>query len=248
MASGKGNTIDMKKLGLSLLFIVIIMSFLYWRYGTSHYTKLGETTFLKTNDIEIKMVTRHEYLPLHYIGDAYSVACKSINTSQFNAWKYDQVEGGWNIIPAPALKCLVADKIECDHLKLAEQAKPFFILADSMTVLVLGQDKLSASFNGCKSFVFWDYKNLPKDLEIQNSADFRHCEEQKIQDKNRGLNYPDVDCRPLNFLNDSKFTFENIKANDTGYLSFSVRSSAFINKEGIKIETNDFGKSWTTKD
>ncbi len=161
------------------------------------------------------MVTRHEYLPLHYIGDAYSVACKSINTSQFSAWKYDQVGGGWNIIPAPALKCLVADKIECDHLKLAEQAKPFFILADSMTVLVLGQDKLSASFNGCKSFVFWDYKNLPKDLEI---------------------------------LNDSKFTFENVKASDTGYLSFSVRSSSFINKEAIKIETNDFGKSWTTKE
>lgn len=237
----------MKKLGMIVLLLLTIMAFLFWRYGISHYTKLGETTFLKTNDIEIKMVTRHEYLPLHYIGDAYSVACKSNSTSQFNAWKYDQVEGGWNIIPSPALKCLVADKIECDHQKLANEAKPFFILIDKITVLVLGQDKLSASFNGCKSFVFWDYKNLPKDLDIQNSADFDRCEAQKIQDKNRGLTYPEVDCRPLNFLNESKFTFEDIKANDSGALSFSVRSSAFKNMEVIKIETNDFGRSWKSR-
>ena len=74
---------------------ILILSVLFYRYGRSHYEKLGETTFLKNEMIELKVITRHEYLPLHYSGDTYSIACKSNQTVNFKEQKSFFIEQGW---------------------------------------------------------------------------------------------------------------------------------------------------------
>ncbi|QDK42682.1 hypothetical protein DOM21_14735 [Bacteriovorax stolpii] len=136
--------------------LIIIIAIIFYRYGRSRYEKLGETTFLKNKTVEIKIITRHEYLPLHYSGDAYSIACKSDQTSNFKEQKSIFVEEGWSTIPSLAFKCDVADSIKCDHQKLSEKAKKYINAFENSTVTSVTEDGVYVSFNGCQSFVHWN--------------------------------------------------------------------------------------------
>ncbi len=223
------------------------MSVLFYRYGRPKYEKLGETTFLKNEMIELKLITRHEYLPLHYSGDAYSVACRSNQTTNFKEQKSLFIEEGWNTVPSLAMSCLVGDSIKCDHQKLSEEAKKNFYLFGNSTIVSITEFGVNVSFTGCQVFTSWNIALLINELKIYESPEFKQCQEYKTKEIKQGIqDTGNMNCFYLNFIK-NKIIFSNVHASDKGVISFSMTSKAFKNGLVFHVESIDFGKTWQTK-
>lgn len=221
---------------------------LFYSYGRSQYEKLGETTFLQNKKIALKLITRREYLPLHYSGDAYSIVCKSNQTTNFKEQKTFFIEQGWNTIPSLALSCLVGDSIKCDHQKLSEEAKRYFYLFGNSTVISITEYGVHVSFNGCQTFASWNIALLINKLEINESPEFRQCQDYNAKVINQGIHDTgNTNCFYLNFIKKNKILFSNVYASDEGVVSFLMTSKIFKNGLVFHIESIDFGKTWQTK-
>ena len=145
----------MKKSNIAIALITVSILGA-WRFCTPHYTKLGETAFYKSENLELKVVTRHEYLPLHYIGDTYTVACKSKNTEVFGPWPNYFIDKGWNVILAPSFKSQSADEVKYDHKILAQEAKKYYEITEPLTIQINNQFRKALSTDGCSTFQYWD--------------------------------------------------------------------------------------------
>ena len=227
---------------------IFIISVFFYRYGRSYNEKLGETTFLKNEMIELRLITRYEYLPLHYSGDTYSVVCKTKQTKNFKAKSNLYIEQGWNTIPSIALNCSVDDKIKCDHRKLSEEAKKYFYFFDRSSIVSISDYGVYVSFNGCQEFAYWDIALLINELKVIHSSDFKKCQENLIKERNQGIpNTMNINCFYLNFIGGNKLVFSNVNASDKGRISFFVTSKAFRRGEVSYVESLDFGKTWNFK-
>src|SRR3989344_4466612 len=91
-----------------LAIIAIVIGYYGYRTFTVHYDKLGELSFYKDANMELKVVLVHENLPFHYVGNSYSIACQSQNTEAPSndeyEWKFYRIEKGWNMTPQAYLR------------------------------------------------------------------------------------------------------------------------------------------------
>lgn len=241
----------MNKYWLSVLLFIIIFGGLwstydFFRAGSS---KLAEATFYKDNNIELKVILIHENIPLHYVGNSYSVACQSKNTispapNDAYELKTFHMNDNWNLVPGAYLGNGKGDNQDQVLQDLVSEAKRLHLVKDEMTVVALGHTGISTSFDGCRSFISWNLKeNIPKDLVIKTTPEYESClVEQK---KDAEMNYPSYrDCADLKFVGTNAPIFENITGSDDGSLSFSVSSGAFADGQTLDFETKDFGKNW----
>lgn len=239
----------LKKIIINVFAIAIAaILVIYYLYGRSRYEKLGETSFFKNRIVELKVITRYEYLPLHYSGDAYSIACKTTQTSNFKEIKSSFIEQGWNAVPSIALKCEVEDGIKCDHKKLSEEAKKYFHLFDSSTIVSVTEYGVYVSFNGCQTFSQWSVADFYNKIKIKESNESIRCQENISREVKQGIqnsNY--INCFYLNFIENNRIVFSKINASDKGTISFWMTSKAFKDDLAIIIESSDFGKTWLVK-
>lgn len=228
----------MKKKYLIWLLLIPLAQ-LYLKNCTIHYEKLGESTIFESKNIHLKVVTRHEHLPLHYIGDAYSLICQSDNTINFPERKSEFIPKGWTAIPAPTLACSIENGIKCDHKTLAEEAKKSVSVFDNSTVVVITHNGLSISFDNCKTFAKWDLSNIPRDNHINRTAEFEKCQERQNDVTNGDA------CWDLNFIEENKPKYSDIQVIAPGNITFSFESEALKKQKKLKFTSTDFGKTWT---
>ncbi len=232
-----------KYLGLGCLAVFAAM---YWQYCQVHRHKLAEMVFLKNENFELKLVTRYESIPLHYVGEVYSVACRTNNTSIFQAWPFDFVEAGWNLIPAITMPRESGSRIHYDLERMTALAKKAYLPLGPEILAVKSETRFSISFDGCRQFTYWDFKHLPADLAVQNSKETEACLAQQKSDKEKGLQVYG-DCKVQNFLGERAFEFTDIQSSNAGQVSFLVHSAAFPNGTVLKVSTKDSGATWQTE-
>jgi hypothetical protein len=240
----------MKKHWLIILSVIILV-FLWTMYEllSPESSKLAEATFYKDNNIELKVILVHENLPLHYVGNSYSVACQSKNTASPATndeyeLKTHYIEAGWNLVPGAYLGQALGDDSNLVLKGLVEEAKKLHLVKDEMTVVALGDTGIKMSFDGCRTFSSWEIKNsIPSDLIIETTPEFEACV--AGQKKDAEMNFPSYgDCADMKFTGTNVPEFEVLTASDDGHLSFKVTSGAFIDGQAFLFETKDFGKTW----
>ena len=240
-----------KKVIAIVVFAIIAIAISYYGYRTFftvHYDKLGEISFYKDVNMELKVVLIHENLPFHFVGNSNSVACQSQNTKAPSndeyEWKFYRIDSGWNKVPDAYLGNVLGDDVNLLLKSLADEAKKLYLVKDKSSLVVLAASNVYVSFDGCRTFNDWVLKdNLPKDLIIESTPEFEKCVEQQKKDKEQGLtSYGD--CSDLKLTGKGLPVFQNVVANDNGHASFKVSSSAFKNNQIIDVQTNDFGKTW----
>ena len=148
----------MKKIFYTIVFLIVL--FCYWRYFTSHHWKKEAETLLKTDHIELAVVTRYDYLPLHYNVDAYAVACKSQATSDFKKVEWQAIDEGWNHVPSKAYPTLSKDRVEYKATDLVEKMRHDYLVFEDKILVGLLEDRVIVSFDLCKEFKRWEVSAL----------------------------------------------------------------------------------------
>lgn len=231
-----------------LAVLLAVIGYYGYRTFTVHYDKLGEISFYKDANMELKVVLIHENLPFHYVGNSYSIACESQYTktplNDEYEWKSYRIEQGWNMVPQAYLGNGLGNDKNTLLKSLADEAKKLYLVKDKNTLVVLANPNVYVSFDGCRAFSNWVLKdNLPKDIIVESTPEFEKCVEQQKKDKELGsTSYGD--CSDLKLTGKGQPVFQDVVANDNGHATFKVTSSAFKDNRTIKVETNDFGKTW----
>lgn len=216
----------------------------YTKYFTSYSAKLGEVSFYKDANMELKVILIHENLPLHYVGNTYSVACTSADTQLSPESKWDKIEVGWKRAPDAFLGNGMGDNPGDILAGLAENAKKMYQVKDTKTLVIVRNPSLSVSFDGCRSFVDFSLANqIPTEITKESTPDFEACLMQ--HKKNTEMNLPSIgDCSETKFLGENALAFRNIVASNAGKMSFEVTSLVFKGDQVVRFETNDSGKTW----
>ena len=247
-----------KKIIVVVAVLLIIGYYGYYGYRkffTVQIDKLGELSFYKDANMELKVVLVHENLPFHYVGNSYSIACQTKDTiapsNDDYEWRSFRIEKGWNMTPQPYLgngldnNNSFGNNVDTILKDLSDKAKKVHMVKDKNTVVILANPNVYVSFNGCRTFNNWVMKNnLPKDLiVVESTSESEKCVAQQKKDKELGLtSYGD--CSYLKFTGEGLPVFQSVVARDNGYASFKVTSSAFKNNQIVDVQTNDFGKTW----
>lgn len=234
-----------------ILMIILLMIGYGYRKITIHRSIIGEDTFYKDEYIELKVVLMHENLPLHYVGNSYSVACHSQNTkgslpNDEAEWKFDLIEKDWNRVPDAHLGNAVGSDKDAVLKSLVAEAKKTYIVFDKMTFAFTAGTRLVVSFDGCATFRSWDLaKDLPAELLPSTTPEFEKCVE---LEKGFGLSAAAIqgNCSPSKFSGENKPVFHGIVASSKGYVAFEVNSQVFGERDSLSVETSDFGKTWQT--
>jgi hypothetical protein len=102
--------------------------------------------------------------------------------------------------------------------------------------LALTDRVLRISFDGCRSFVRWDPRDLPK--AMINRAELPDFCAPKGQ----------VDCsrNDFDFEGDRQAQYTNIQGVEKSRVSFTVRSKAFKPLPVLNIFSDDGGRTWQT--
>ncbi len=237
----------MKKRYIFLLISVGVLGaawYGYTKYLTSYSTKLGEVSFYKDANMELKVILIHEYLPLHYVGNTYSVACTSASTQSSPESKWYRIEAGWKKTPDAFLGNGMGDNKAIILAGLTENAKKMYQVKDTKTLVIIRNPSLSVSFDGCRSFVDFSLASqIPAEITKESTPDFEAC---LLQHKNNtAMNLPNTgDCSETKFSGENALTFRNIIASNAGKVSFEVMSLVFKGNQVVRFETNDSGKTW----
>ena len=175
-----------------LAIIAMIIGYYGWRIFTVHYDKLGELSFYKDVNMELKVVLIHENLPFHYVGNSYSVACQSQTTQAPSndeyEWKFDRIEKGWNAAPQAYLGNGLGNNSNLLLKNLADEAKKLYLVRDKNTLVILANPNVYVSFDGCRTFNNWILKDsISPDLLVESTPEFEKCVEQQKKDKELGL-------------------------------------------------------------
>lgn len=228
----------------ALIILLIVIGYYGYRVFTVHHEKLGEISFYKDTNIELKVVLVHENLPFHYVGNTYSIACQSQNTKTFPERKWDKIEQGWNRVPDAYLGNGLGTDENALLQSLATEAKKMYLVKDSETLVVLASPNVYISFDGCRTFTNWNLKdNLSASLIIESTPEFEKCEEQQKKDQEMGLtSYGD--CSYFKLSGKNQLVFQDVVADNQGHATFKVTSFAFKDNKTVNVETKDFGKTW----
>jgi hypothetical protein len=224
----------MKRPWIWISIVLVIFFGFYLRKKLTVYRELlGEVTFYKDKDLELKVVKIFENLPLHYVGNHWSVACKSVKTATKPEWKFDLIEAGWN--RAPYSTYLIDSGRNDDSIEAVAAAAKKAYYREKDVFIILSGTGIHFSFDLCYSFVGWDaLQNFPKEIEVSPTPEYEKCLKQT------GLKNPQT-CDYFNFAQANQPTFDEIVA-ENGKISFRMTAKAL--KAPLKITSQDFGKTW----
>jgi hypothetical protein len=226
---------------ISGTFILLLVVFYY---KSCVHRKLDEQTFYKDKNIELKVVRFLEVLPFHYVGPTVRIGCHSKNT-QPEAWHKIQ-EHGWKEIHSHS--GMVGG--DADIKSLAKSAKAGYHITDVDTMIYQSHGYgISVSWDACGSFSEWSASAMPEG--IIDPQPYKTCLEELGDKKDKGYYIEGFDaegsCRAKRFYKIEGPSFSRLDAKSSGYASFTISSDAFITTKSYKIETHDYGKSWSLK-
>jgi len=232
----------MKTIFFILVFLSLTITGLFYAYFKPGVTKVGEKTFYKDSDLELKFILIHENYPLHYVGPSYSVVCKSKRTADFPELKSGMIDAGWNQIPSS-----IFGRLDENLDSLADKAKQLYLVKDKGTVVVIGGSVVSVSFDECRSFSRWSVSSdLPDELVVDSNVEYEECLKNTAKDEAAGLkSYSD--CKVVKFLGSNLPVIEKVAASNDGSLSFELISSGLKNQGRVGVATKDFGKTWVVR-
>jgi len=231
----------MKRLLVVIVCVLLLAVAFVWYSLQPSRKKMGEVTFHQDANLELKVISIFENLPMHFRGTRLSVACKSKNTNDLPEVHFDMIEKGWKRMPDSVL---LSQKREDPIESLAEVARKYYQVMGAMTVTVTDNMYFSVSFDGCKSFATWMLMDhLPKSMIVDSTPESDNCEAQKIKDQKAGLQTYG-DCEYFKFTEANTPEFSLVSASDDGRASFVLASKSLRDQQPVKIETQDFGKTW----
>lgn len=188
--------------------------------------KLDENLFYDGPQFRLKLVRYYENLPLHFTGEVFRVQCSSARTTDSPGHKTQ--DAGWVSLGNGGA---IGSKSAAD---VAERERRNYIVVDDQTLVWIGNG-VNVSFDACGHFRGWYPTSLPKDLIVPA---------EKAEDcTRRGT----VDCRQFDFLGDRKPSFEDVRVQSQGHISFVVRSKAFRPGKTVRVQSIDFGKTWESE-
>ena len=202
-----------------------ILAFVFLFACSPSTRKLDEAMFYEGPQFRLKLVRYFEDLPFHYTGEVFRVQCSSRQT--MNRPAHNTQDAGWaSLGNGGAIGSRSA-------AELAERERHNFLVVDDQTLVWIGNG-MNVSFDACGSFQSWYPASLPQDLIVPaRKADY--C---KPQGK--------IDCSNDDFLDERAPHFEEIRVTPRGSISFIVRSKAIRNGKSVRVQSQDFGKTWQT--
>ena len=114
---------------------------------------------------------------------------------------------------------------------MAERERHNYLVVDDRILVWIGNG-VNTSFDACGSFRGWYPTALPEELIVPAEKP-DYC-------KPRG----NVDCRHYDFMDERAPHFAEIRVTSQGGISFIVRSKAIRDGKSIRIQSQDFGKTW----
>jgi hypothetical protein len=226
------------------MILLISVGYCGYRAFTIHREKLGEISFYKDAYVELKVVLIHENIPLSYIGNAYSVACRSQNTrgpdvNDEAKWKFDRIEPGWTRTPQAYLGTGKGSNTDVLLKTLAEEARKLYLVKDKMTLVILASPDVHVSFDGCRSFRKWSLQDsFPASIVTASTSEVDNC---LLENKRNKIVR---DCLDGHLSGRGRPVFQDIVASDNGHAAFKATSPAFEDSKTVNVETNDFGRTW----
>jgi hypothetical protein len=187
--------------------------------------KLDEAVFYEGPQFRLKLVRYFEDLPFHYTGEVFRVQCSSQQTSNSPAHKTQ--DAGWRSLGNGGA---IGSKSAAE---LVERERRNFLVIDDRTLVWTGI-ALNVSFDACGSFQSWDPTSLPESWIVPS----------KKPDYCKPLGT--ADCRYQDFQDEGKPRFEEIRVTSQGSISFIARSKAIRNNNSVRVQSQDFGKTWQT--
>jgi hypothetical protein len=213
------------------LILVLILAALFYRSCVSH--KLNEEVFYDDGNIELKVVRYFRNWPFSYRGIIYQVGCRSRNTAtqpgytiQDPGWRDIGTYVGMHLGPEPSLSTLV------------DAAKGGYRVTESDTMIYIASLEtapgVAATWDACRTFSYWQLKSIPDDYVKQDG--YQACLRE----------HPSwsTTCKKWLFRGEYSPVFHDLEAKGSGYASFVVSSTAFLETDSYRIETHDYGKTW----
>ena len=232
-----------KKRYLALILLGVIGWFGYQTF-VPHQRVLAQEVFYSSPDLELMLILRHDNYPLHYVGNAYTVACKSKTTADMPAYDSYKVPAGWNTVPG-FLGSASGDDTDQVMADLLTKAKATYIVAEGL-LLVPDGTNLWVSADSCYGFTNWSLqKSLPTDTLIKNLPAYDQCEEGRRRDIESGIVRSDNNCQYFNFFAEGEPVYKDIKVDEQGTISFTVSALALGGQE-LMVASIDKGKTWKT--
>lgn len=214
---------DARSLGRPLRVTGVALALVFLIACSPSTRKLDEAVIYEGPQFTLKLVRYFENLPFHYTGEVFRVQCASPQTS--NSPAHQTQDAGWVSLGNGGA---IGSKSAAE---LAERERRNYVVVDDHLLVWIGNG-VNVSFDACGSFRGWHPTSLPEDLIVPAEKP-DYC-------KPRG----DVDCRHYDFLGDREPQFEDIRVTAQGSISFLVRSKAIRNGKSIRIQSQDFGKTW----
>lgn len=210
----------MKRLGRAVSAVaaaVVMVS------GCQEERKLDEAVFYEGPEFTLKLSRYYLNLPLHYTGEVFSVQCNSPQTA--DAPEGSRQDAGWVVVSTGgAIGSNSAREV-------ANREKHKYLIMDDRT-LVMTSMVLRVTFDACGSFRHWQPTSLPAEL-IDPVEKPDYCAPNGT-----------ADCRHYDFLGDRQPQFEAIHTDPAGNVSFLVRSKGFKGRAVLRVESDDYGRSW----
>lgn len=185
--------------------------------------KLDEAPIYDGPLFRLKLVRYFENLPLHYTGEVFRVQCASAQTQNSPAHKTQ--DAGWVSLGNGGA---IGSKSAAE---LAERERSHYLVINDHTLVWIGNG-VNVSFNACGSFRGWYPTALPENLIVPAEKP-SYC-------KPKG----NVDCRHFDFQGEREPRFEEIQASADGRISFVMRSRALRDSKSVRVQSEDFGKTW----
>lgn len=186
--------------------------------------KLDEFVFYKGPNFSLKVVRYYRNLFLSYNGEVFSVQCSSKHTRKYKK-SITQDEGWRQLSSGGAIGTKSAQDV---FHNIGNE----YTIIDDKTILVTTSG-ISVSFDACQSFHRWYPTQLPSEL-INPVEKPSHC-----APKGTG------DCRHYDFLDDRKPTYEDVKVDTNGTISFLTSSKSYKDVNKLRVTSTDFGKTWS---
>ncbi len=233
-----------KKRYLALILLGVIGWFGYQTF-VPHQRVLAQEVFYSSPDLELMLILRHDNYPLHFVGNAYTVACRSKATAAMPAYDSYKVPAGWNTVPGILGVDVRRDDVDqvMSDLLTAAKAK-YQVIGTSLHIP--DDTNFWVSTDSCYSFRNWSLlDNLPVEVVIEKQPAYNQCEEGRLRDLESGIERPNSNCQYFNFVDEGAPRYGDIIFDESGVLSFTVQAKAFGAQE-LKVLSTDGGKTWKT--
>lgn len=213
-----------------IFYAVLLTAFVgfaavFYKACVPHTSRLDEVVFHDGSGYKLKIVRYYENLPLHYVGEVFRVMCQSPNTKRNRSHKFQ--DEGWRMLTNGGA---IGTKSAAD---LIEIVNPRFKTITENILAYQSNIVLLVTFDACGSFREWNPQLLPSEWIAPPSKDQR-C-----------IKLTDGSCRYNLFEGDRFPAFDEIVATRNGHISFLVKSKAFLKANAYRVQSTDYGKTWT---